>query len=285
MKVKCSVSKDTSINSMVINSMVINSITMKTTAKYLMPSRIINNALFVGAALLLYSPFSYSQSFDNLLIPEEQMDCIIEPNKALDISSPVEGVVAKVLVDRGDRVSVGQILVELDTRIEQAVLSLANARAEFANRTLSRNDNVAEVMSSQEIDEIITDAKVAKLEAQEAAMRLDMKKIRSPIDGLIIERFRAEGEYVSKEPVYSVININPLYVEVIAPVEAFGSAAVGQQAQVKPEAPVGGSYSALVTKVDPVIDSASGTFRIRLEIPNPGATIPSGLKCRVEFPQ
>lgn len=215
----------------------------------------------------------------------QQLDCLIEPNKSLDISSPVEGVVAKVYVDRGDSVRAGQLLMELDTSVEQAVLSLATARAEFASRTMSRNDNVADVMSSQEIDELITDAKVAKLEAQEAAMRLDMKKITSPIDGLVVEKFRAEGEYVSEEPVYSIISIDPLYVEVIAPLSAFGKASVGQQAQVKPEAPIGGSYAALVTKVDSVIDSASGTFRIRLEIPNPEATLPSGLKCSVDFEQ
>lgn len=213
----------------------------------------------------------------------EQLDCLIEPNKSLDISSPVEGVVAKVYVDRGDSVRAGQLLMELDTSIEQAVLNLATARADFANRTLSRNDNVADVMSSQEIDELITDAKVAKLEAQEAAMRLDMKKITSPIDGLVVEKFRAEGEYVSEEPVYSIVSIDPLYVEVIAPLSAFGKTLVGQKAQVKPEAPIGGSYLALVTKVDSVIDSASGTFRIRLEIPNPNASLPSGLKCSVNF--
>ncbi|MEH6909621.1 MAG: efflux RND transporter periplasmic adaptor subunit [Oceanicoccus sp.] len=239
----------------------------------------------LSASIALYSPAGHGQLIESVLELESQMDCIIEPNKSLELSSQVEGVVAKVFVDRGDRVSAGQTLLELESSIEKAVFNLATERAEFAGRTLSRNDNVAEVMSSQEKDEIITDAKVARLEVQEAAVRLNMKKIVSPIDGLVVEKYRDEGEYVSEEPLFSVINIDPLYVEVIAPVEAFGKTVIGQQALVKPEAPIGGSYNAVITKVDSVIDSISGTFRIRLEIPNPGAKIPSGLKCTVEFPQ
>ncbi len=214
---------------------------------------------------------------------DKVMDCLVEPNKSLDISSPVEGVVAKVLVERGDTVKKGQILMELESSVERAVLSLARERSEFAERTLSRNDNVAGVMSSQEKDEIITDAKVAKLEVQEAEMRLDMKKIKSPIDGLVVERMRAEGEYVSEEPVFSIISIDPIFVEVIASTESFGIAKYGDKVMVVPEQPIGGRYEALVTKVDSVMDSASGTFRIRLEIPNSDYALPSGLKCVVEF--
>ncbi|MEO1203999.1 MAG: efflux RND transporter periplasmic adaptor subunit, partial [Pseudomonadota bacterium] len=155
--------------------------------------------------------------------------------------------------------------------------------AEFADRTLSRNDSAADVMSSQEKDEIVTDAKIAALELNEARMRLELKKIKSPIDGLVVEKMRSEGEYVSEQPVYSVVNIDPLFVEVIAPVNLFGVTSVGSTAAVIPEAPIGGRYSARVIAVDPVIDSASGTFRIRLELPNPGSKLPSGLKCRIDF--
>lgn len=220
---------------------------------------------------------------DELVLPENVLDCIIEPNLSLDISSPVEGVVSRVYADRGDVVRAGEVLMELDSDVEEAVLELATVRAEFADRTLSRNDSAADVMSSQEKDEIVTDAKIAALELNEARMRLELKKIKSPIDGLVVEKMRSEGEYVSEQPVYSVVNIDPLFVEVIAPVNLFGVTSVGSTAAVIPEAPIGGRYSARVIAVDPVIDSASGTFRIRLELPNPGSKLPSGLKCRIDF--
>jgi multidrug efflux pump subunit AcrA (membrane-fusion protein) len=72
-------------------------------------------------------------------------------------------------------------------------------------------------------------------------------------------------------------------VEVIMPVRTLGSVKVGMQAQVKPEAPVGGVYKAKVTIVDKVVDAASGTFGVRLELPNPDYRLPPGLKCKVLF--
>jgi len=48
-------------------------------------------------------------------------------------------------------------------------------------------------------------------------------------------------------------------------------------------APLSGRYQAIITVVDRVVDSASGTFGARLELPNPKGDIPVGVKCRVTF--
>ena len=56
----------------------------------------------------------------------------------------------------------------------------------------------------------------------------------------------------------------------------------GMRWMVSPEAP-GGRYTATVTLVDRVIDAASGTFGVRLELPNPNLAIPAGAKCKVRF--
>jgi multidrug efflux pump subunit AcrA (membrane-fusion protein) len=53
---------------------------------------------------------------------------------------------------------------------------------------------------------------------------------------------------------------------------------------VRPEAPVSGTHPARVTVVDRVVDAASGTFGVRLQLPNPGYRLPAGLKCEIRFP-
>jgi membrane fusion protein, multidrug efflux system len=75
--------------------------------------------------------------------------------------------------------------------------------------------------------------------------------------------------------------IDPLNVEVILPVTLFPSIKVGMRAMVVPEAPVGGQHFAEIKIVDSVIDAASGTFGVRLELPNPNNRLPAGLKCKV----
>ena len=52
---------------------------------------------------------------------------------------------------------------------------------------------------------------------------------------------------------------------------------------VTPEFPNAGSRQARVVLADKLIDGASNTFRVRLELPNPGLTIPAGLRCKVDL--
>jgi multidrug efflux pump subunit AcrA (membrane-fusion protein) len=125
---------------------------------------------------------------------------------------------------------------------------------------------------------------LAELEYKRSVEVLNRMTIRSPISGVVMERFLSPGEYVENQPVLKLAQIDPLNVEVFAPVEIFGTIKVGTLAKVRPEAPIGGSYNAKVVIVDRVIDAASGTFGIRLEIPNPKYHLPAGLKCRVIFP-
>ncbi len=82
----------------------------------------------------------------------------------------------------------------------------------------------------------------------------------------------------------TLVALDPLYVEVFLPVTLSPKIQVGMQAQVEPHAPVSGTYEATVTVVDRVFDSASGSFGVRLTLPNQGGALPAGHRCRVTFP-
>lgn len=110
-----------------------------------------------------------------------------------------------------------------------------------------------------------------------------LRTIRSTIAGVVVERLGAPGEYVGEEHFLSIAKINPLFVELVVPVDYFGAIKEGAVAQVILEEPVGGSYPARVVIVDQVIDAASGTFGVRLELPNPQLKLPAGLRCQVVF--
>jgi multidrug efflux pump subunit AcrA (membrane-fusion protein) len=90
---------------------------------------------------------------------------------------------------------------------------------------------------------------------------------------------------VGAKPILKLAEISTLHVEVILPTSAYGQIAMGDVATVRPEAPVGGSFPAKVVVVDRVLDSASGTFGVRLELPNENSALPAGARCQVEFPK
>jgi preprotein translocase subunit SecA len=94
------------------------------------------------------------------------------------------------------------------------------------------------------------------------------------------------GEFAASDrgdPIMRLAQLDPLRVEVFVPVARLGEIAVGKKAEVMPQAPVNGTYIARVTIVDRVADAASGTFGVRLELPNRDYRLPAGMKCKVRF--
>jgi len=80
-----------------------------------------------------------------------------------------------------------------------------------------------------------------------------------------------------------VAQIDPLRVEVIVPAQVFGRITPGMTATIVPELAEYGEQIATVTIVDKLIDAASSTFGVRLELPNAEQQMPSGLRCLVRF--
>jgi len=212
-------------------------------------------------------------------------ECIIEPHVEVGLSSAVPGIVEAVEVERGDEVKKGQVLVRLVSGVELAAHELAKARAEFARRKNERNADLVEerLISSNDKDQIETEELLARLELRESTERLALRTIRSPIDGVVVEVDVSPGEYVSDAEILQLAQLHPLNVEVVVPVSAFGSISRGMQATVRPEFPFEGDRTAKVIIVDRVVDAASGTLGVRLELPNPKRELPGGLKCTVEF--
>jgi RND family efflux transporter MFP subunit len=217
--------------------------------------------------------------------PGSPYEGLIEPSEVVQVSSHVRGTLEAVMVERGDRVEKGQAVARITSEVEEAAVELARSRVEFALRKVERNEDLyrQELISIHEKDEMETELRIARLELQEAEARLSMRTIRSPVHGVVAERMLSPGEYVGEDPILEIARIHPLYVEVVVPVERFGSIQKGMEAEVRPELPGSEPRTARVIIVDRVMDAASGTFGVRLRMPNPGHRLPAGLKCRVSF--
>lgn len=231
----------------------------------------------MAAALLLAA---------SIPVSAEEFECLLEPHEIVNVSSPVAGVLDTVKVERDDLVRKGQVIATLKSDVEQAAVDLSRARAEFGQRKIVRNEELIQqsLISSSEKDELETDARVAALELKQAEAVLKQRTIVSPVSGVVVERFLSAGEFVQSEPILKIAELNPLNVEVIIPVNRFGNIHKGMTAMVKPQVLVDKSFKAKVVIVDRVVDAASSTIGVRLELPNSDYRIPAGLKCIVSFP-
>lgn len=243
----------------------------------------------------------------------QPLDCLIEPKLVVSVASEARGVVSRVHVDRGDVVKKGQIVATLESSLQEAAVSVARARAEaeatikanqarveFGERKLKRTQELAAdgISPLSELDEAETEKllaelslveerenrRIARLELARAEAELRLRTLRSSVSGVVVERLLSPGDLAGPDPVLKIAQIDPLHVEVFAPVSYLGRITVGMKATVQPEAPVRGTYPARVTVVDRVVDAASGTFGVRLELPNPRYRLPAGLKCQISFP-
>lgn len=216
----------------------------------------------------------------------EEFECLVEPFDEIELGSPVPGVLGEVSVERGDRVTKGQVVAMLESSVEEADLAVAQAKAEFAARKVERNEDLyrKRMISTHQTDEMETEMNLLRLEAQQAEARLNRRAIRSPVNGVVVKRKLSPGEYVQDEGILTVAEIDPLRVEVAVPARLLGLLRVGMVGQVTWEIPRIGRHAATITVVDPVIDAASGTMGVRLELPNPGFKLPAGTKCTVQLP-
>lgn len=214
----------------------------------------------------------------------DESTCLIEPSKDLQIGTPVDGILEQLLVDRGNIVSAGQVLARLNTGVEVASVETQAARSAFGQRKLERNRELQarQLISVQEADELTTEQRLADLELRERQERLLLRIIKSPISGVVVDVYRHVGDLVRQEKILRLMQLDPLYIETIVPARMFGRFRVGQSYGVVTD--LGSQrHAAVVQSVDRVIDAASGTFRVRLSLPNPKLDIPPGQRCSLQF--
>jgi len=266
---------------------------------------------FAALTLLPFSVFA-----NNSLLPaqDDSLDCLIEPSQVVELGSSVPGLVDRLVFERNNFVNKGEIVAQLDSRVELATLDLATARAEidtslnlrrenaaFGLRTQKRNQQLFKesTISAQDMDKVKTETyiaqlqarqeednqRIAQLEAERARQALERRTIRSPISGVIVERYKSVGEYIEAEPVYRIANLDPLHVELILPVDQLNTIEPGMQAEITLDLASDDNtrHIAVVKSVDRVADAASGTFGVLLSMPNAGLRIPSGVRCNLNL--
>jgi RND family efflux transporter MFP subunit len=241
---------------------------------------------------------------------EQTFDCVIDPAETAKLGSPISGILAKVLVERGDHVTRDQPVAQLQSTVEAATVAydrlkasstasvdaareksnLANAQLKRSNERQYISDNDMDIsrataaVGQQDLRKEQEAQKLTQLDLAKDEAILEQRTIRSPMDGIITEKKLSAGEFINQEGyVVVVARLDPLHVETYLPVATYGHVAVGTPGTVYPNPPIGGKYSAAVTIVDRVFDPSSGTYGVRLDLPNPGRKLPGGQRCKVGF--
>ncbi len=242
-------------------------------------------------------------------------DCLIEPSQVVELRAPVDGIIGSVLVQRGDVLRKGQLLVELQSAAERLAVESARYRSQMDGQTTTarnridyatkklarvtsllqenyitaqaRDEAEAErLLAQSELQVALENRELAKIDHKRAQEQLAQRTLSSPFNGVVVDRLLNPGDLAEsgsgRKAVLKVAQIDPMKVDVVLPAALFGQIKVGQRASVV--ALVGGTrYPASVRLVDRLIDSASATFVARLDLANPQLQVPGGSRCHATF--
>jgi RND family efflux transporter MFP subunit len=243
-------------------------------------------------------------------------ECLVEPAQTVDLGAPVAGVLERVTVKRGDRVKRSQVLASLESHAEVAAAELAHYKSQlsgpmqlaqskigFSQRKFERRSSMAaeKLMSKQDSDDAEAEFKqaqaelkvaqenreVARLEYVQQVSQLNLRTLRSPFNGVVVDQMIWPGETVepgaTKHAILKLAQLDPLRVRVVMPMQSFGQPVLGMSVAVASEVQPEKTYTAKVSSIDRIIDAASGTFVVFLDLPNPKLDLPSGVKCKATF--
>ncbi|MBC7664250.1 MAG: efflux RND transporter periplasmic adaptor subunit [Caulobacter sp.] len=242
---------------------------------------------------------------------EAGFECLLEPWQLIELRTPVEGIIGSIGANRGESIKRGQVLIELQSQNERVAVELARLRTkldgavvaarnriDYATKrharlvdlekdkyisTQARDEADAERrLAEAELQSALENREVAKLDLQRTQELLALRTVTAPFSGVVVDRMLNVGELAEagsgRKPVLKLAQIDPMRADVALPAAMLGQVKLGTKASV--QAAVGGKrFNAVVRSVDQLIDAASSTFVVRLEIPNKDNAVPGGSRC------
>jgi membrane fusion protein (multidrug efflux system) len=210
----------------------------------------------------------------------------IEASAEADVIAKVAGEVRELRVEEGDIVSKGQILATLDGDRLRLELSETQARLKKLQRDFQRNEELQEkgLISEGDFEKMRYDLEALQASYNLASLELDYTKIRAPIDGVISERYLKLGNTIKTgDPVFRVTGLDPLVAYIFVPEREFQQIAAGQPVFIEIDALLGPPVAASVTRVSPIVDPDTGTFKITIELNGVGQNIKPGMFGRMSI--
>ena len=232
---------------------------------------------------------------------------VVTGERYVSLGVRVPARIERYLVEEGERVEQGQVLVQLDARqyeamIAQARANLVRARAdlELRRKELARSKELVTrgVLSEADLDVKqnqlnVAEAEVAQLVAtvDRAKVDLDDTVIRAPTPGIILEKFKEVGEiavpggFAGSGELIRMANLEDLRAELDVNESDLARVKMNQPAEVQPDAYSDRRYKAHVVKLYPQINRQKGTLKVEVQIEEPDEWLRPDMSVRVTFLQ
>jgi membrane fusion protein, multidrug efflux system len=210
----------------------------------------------------------------------------IEALAEADVIAKVDGEVRELRVEEGDMVKKDQVMAILDGDRLRLELSETEARLRKMQRDYQRNKELQgkNLISEGDFEKIRYEMEALEASYNLARLELDYTQIRAPIDGVVSERYLKLGNTIEAgDPVFRVTGFDPLVAYMFVPEREFRQIAANQPVQINIDALPGAPIIAKVTRISPVVDPDTGTFKITIELRGAEHRIKPGMFARMSI--
>jgi membrane fusion protein (multidrug efflux system) len=200
--------------------------------------------------------------------------------QGVTVSADLPGLVARIGFESGRAVREGDVLVELDTRQEQAQLAAAEAQRELARLNFERMQAliVDGAISRADFDQAAAEQKSTDARVGEIKASISRKTIRAPFTGILGIRQVNLGQYLSGgDPVVPLQALHPIYVNFGVPQQETARVKVGGAVQITADELSGTTFAGRVTAVDSVVNPATRNVQVQATVPNPNGALRPGM--------
>lgn len=193
----------------------------------------------------------------------------VEAEETVDIYARGSGLVRRVLVEEGESVIEGQILIELvddELKLNEAEARLAHKKLEGQ---LNRKEELftRQLLAKEEYEDLKINLEQSKIRWERAQLSLDYARVRAPVSGVVSRRMVKLGDRIgASTKLYEMVNLSRLIARVHVPGQGMSNLEIGQQALVTTDFLPDIKFDGKILRISPVVDPGSGTFKVTLEL-------------------
>ena len=234
----------------------------------------INSALPVNALVLK------PQQMENKI----RVTGSIQANESVDLKSELNGIVEKIYFKEGQRVKKGDLLISLNDEESSAQLE----KLTFSKKLYEDNEYrqkillEREAISREEYEIALTELRTSEADIKLLEVQINKAQIRAPFDGIVGLRNISEGSYITPAvSIVNIYNIDPAKIEFSIPAKYAGLLGVGDKIYFDLDGTID-QYEGIIYALEPLIDPATRTLRLRATAPNSNSKIMPGQFARIE---
>ncbi len=210
----------------------------------------------------------------------------IEAHEEAEVVAKVGGEVRQIYVEEGDSVGSGQVLARLDGDRLRLNLAQTEANLRKLERDYKRQLELSEkgLVAKGTAENAKYDLDALRAAYASAQLELSYTVIKAPIRGVVSARHIKIGNTIKpNDPTFRVTDLDPLLTYVHVPEKEFRKLAPGQTAEVVVDALGGERFTGRISRISPTVDPQTGTFRARVEVPDPQRRLKPGMFARVNI--